>query len=247
MKRLISILMGICLAGSAFAAETPLIEVFGCKLNEGRTMADFSNAAEAWRAQVDKIPAARNYFAAVLTPLRGDTPYDVVWIGSNPSVSDWAKSESASDASSDVVATLAAINANVTCESALYLETPMYEGLKDEPGDNDTVIETYGCNLKPGKTQKDADADDRAYLAALKALKPASSTYRWAPLFSKATHAVVYLVVNDDLASFAAATEAYNASKEGQAALEADAATFTCDTGLWYGHTLRVPAAAPNH
>jgi hypothetical protein len=248
MNRLISILLAICCAAPAFAAEQPLIEVFGCKLNEGRTMADFNNAAEFWRAQIDKIPAAANYLVALLTPMRGNTPYDILWVGTNPSVSDWAKSQEAQSASSEMAAAAAEIDANVSCESALYFETPIYEGLKDEASDNDAVIETYGCNLKPGKTQKDADADDAANLAATKALKPTSySTYRWTPFFAKASYDVVYLTVNDNLASFAAATEAFDASKEGRAALQADAATFTCDSGLWLGRTLRAPAAAPDH
>jgi len=248
VKRLISILVGVCWAGTVFAADAPLIEVFGCKLNEGRTMADFGMAAQAWRAQIDKLPAAQNYFVALLTPLRGDTPHDVVWIGSNPSVADWAKSEAAQNASAEMAAALAGIAANVSCESAMYLETPMYEGLEDEPGDNDAVIETYGCNLRPGKTQKDADADDAAFVAAAKALKPTTySMYRWTPFYGKATYDVLYLAVNDDLASFAALTDAWNASKEGKAANAADAATFSCDSALWNGHVLRQPASAANH
>jgi len=247
VKRLASILVAICWTGSVFAGDMPLIEVFGCKLNEGRTMVDFGIAAEAWRAQIDKVPAAASYFVALLTPLRGDTPNDVVWIGSNPSVADWAKSEAAQNASADMVAALAGIAANVSCESALYLETPMYDGLKDKPGDRDAVIETYGCNLKPGKTMKDADADDAAFLAAAKALKPTTySSYRWTPFYGKATYDVVYLGVNDDLASFAALTETWNASKEGKAANAVDAATFSCDSALWNGHVLRQPEAAAN-
>ena len=248
MKRLMAILLGVFFAGSAFAADPALIETFGCKLKEGRSMADFNSAVEAWRAQIDKLPAGRNYFAALLTPAAGYTPYDLVWIGSIPSVSEWAKFGAAGDASPDYLAALSKIGTNATCENALYLETPLFEGLANKPGDNDAIIETYGCNLKPGKTQKDADAFDAAYVAASKAIKATSySTYRWAPFFGKATYQSVYLTVDDDLVSFAAATDALNASKEGKASNAAAAATFTCDSALWSGRVLRQPAAAPNH
>jgi hypothetical protein len=90
-----------CVSPTVLAAGPPIVEVFGCKLNEGRTMADFDRSATAWADQADRLPANASYFAAVLKPYRGATPYDVVWIGSNPNMADWAKAGAAGMASAD--------------------------------------------------------------------------------------------------------------------------------------------------
>jgi hypothetical protein len=246
MKRLISIAIISCCAGSAFAADTPVIEAFGCKLTEGKTMADFDRAAAAWAAQADALPENRNYFAAILQPFRGFTQYDVVWIGSNPSVSDWALANAAGMASASEQAALAALGETATCESSMFMETALFEGLKDEPGDNDALLESYACNLNPGKTRMDAEAMEATFLAATKAVNPGFSTYRWTPFVGRSTYQVVYLTVNDDFNAFAAATSAFNNSKEGQASNAAAAATFRCDSALWLGRVLHQPAAPAN-
>jgi hypothetical protein len=245
VKRLLYILIVFCVAPAALAAGPPIVEVFGCKLNEGKTTADFDRAATTWANQADKLPANASYFAAVLKPYRGATNYDVVWIGSNPNMADWAKAGVAGMASADEQAALAGINAAVSCESALFAETTMYEGLKDEPGDLDSVIESFVCSVRPGKTMKDVDAFDAAYIAASKALKlSTASTYRWAPLYDRSTVQVAYLTVNDDLDAFAQGFDAWADSKEGQAANAAGASALSCDSALWLGHILHQGAAS---
>ncbi len=246
MKKLLLLLIIGSWIAPAFAKDQPVIDVFGCKVKAGKTIANFDTAANAWAAQADKLPENKSYFAAILKPFRGETfGYDVVWIGSSPNLGDWAKGNTAGLASAGETAALAAIDATVSCESAMYLEAPVFEGMKDEPGDNDALIETYNCNLNPGKTAKDADAFDAGYAAASKALKGTFSTFRWAPFFGNSGYSSVYLTVNDDFTSFAAAVDAFNNSKEGQASNAAAAATFKCDSALWLGHVLHQPAAPP--
>ena len=248
MKRLLYLLIVFCIAPTAFSAGPPIVEVFGCKLNEGRTMADFDHAATAWANQADKLPANASYFAAVLKPYRGATTYDVVWVGSNPNMADWAKAGAAGMASADEQAALAGINAAVSCESALFAETTMYEGLKDEPGDLDAVIESAVCSVRPGKTMKDVDAYDASFVAASKALKLSTySSYRWTPLYDRANVQVAYLIVNDDLDAFAKGFDAWTNSKEGQAANDAAASALSCDSALWLGHVLHQPKVASGH
>ena len=186
MKQLLSVLIALCFVPSALAAGPPIVDVFGCNLIEGRTMADFDRAATAWADQSDRVPANAGYFAAVLKPFRGAAPYDVVWVGSSPDMDDWAKAGAAGMGSAEERAALAGIDAAVSCESALFAETTMYEGLKDEPGDVDAVLESYVCSLRPGKTLKDVDSYDAAFVAASKALKLSTySSYRWAPLYDR--------------------------------------------------------------
>ena len=252
MKKYLLLLIGLCLAVPALGAESPIVEAFGCTLKAGRTMADFDRAAAAWAAQADKLPSNKSYFAAVLKPFRGatghgGTSFDLVWVGSNPSMDEWAKGQAAGMASADETAALAGIDATVSCGSALYQETTLYDGLKDEPSDLDAVIESYVCKAKPGKGQKDVDAAEAATVSASKALKLATySAYKWAPLYDAADVQVVYLYVDDDWAAFATGFDKWKASKEGQAADAATAAALDCDSAIWLGHIIHQPATT-NH
>jgi len=248
VKHLLSVLIAFCFVPAALAASTPIVEVFGCKLKEGRTMADFDRAAAAWAAQADKLPANASYFAAILKPYRGATMYDVVWIGSNPTMDDWANAGVAGMASASETAALAGIEAVTSCESGLFAETTLYDGLKEKPGDVDAVIESFVCSLKPGKTMKDADAYDAAVVNGSKALKLSTySQYRYAPLYDRRDVQVAYLIVNDDLEAFAKGFDAWNDSKEGQAANAAAASALSCDAALWLGHVIHQPTTPSNH
>lgn len=240
-------LIAFCFVPTALAAGTPIVEVFGCTLREGRTMADFDRAATAWANQADKLPANASYFAAVLKPYFGATDYDVVWIGSNPNMDDWAKAGVAGMASASEQAAQAGFDAVVSCKTALFAETTLYEGLKDEPGDVDAIVESFVCSLKPGKTLKDIDAKDAADIAASKALKLSTySSYRWSPLYDRAAVQVAYLIVNDDLDAFAKGFDVWMNSKEGQAANAAATSALSCDSALWLGHVLHQPAMVSN-
>jgi hypothetical protein len=248
VKHLLSVLIAFCFVPAALAAGSPIVEVFGCKLKEGRTMADFDRATAAWAAQADKLPANASYFAAILKPYRGATMYDVVWIGSNPSMDDWAKAGVAGMASSSEMSALAGIEAVTSCESGLFAETTLYEGLKEKPGDVDALIESFVCSIKPGKTMKDVDAYDAALISASKALKLSTySEYRYSPLYDRRDVQVAYLIVNDDLEAFAKGFDVWMNSKEGQAANAAADSALSCDAALWLGHVIHQPTTTSDH
>jgi len=247
VKHLLTVLIALCFVPTALAAGTPIVEVFGCKLQAGKTMADFDRAAAAWAAQADKLPANASYFAAVLKPYRGATTYDVVWIGSNPSMDDWAKAGVAGMASPSETAALAGIEAVVSCGSGLFAETTLYDGLKEKPGDVDAVIESFVCSVNPGKTMKDVDAYDAALISASKALKLSTySQYRYSPLYDARDVQVAYLIVNDDLEAFAKGFDVWMNSREGQAANAIAASALSCDAALWLGHVIHQPTTT-NH
>ena len=70
MKKLLLLLIIGSWIAPAFAKDQPVIDVFGCKVKPGKTIANFDTAANAWAAQADKLPDNKSYFAAILKPFR---------------------------------------------------------------------------------------------------------------------------------------------------------------------------------
>jgi len=255
MKKFLSIIVLACIAWSAYGADTgEVVELFACHLKEGKTMADFDAAAAAWKKDVENVAAAKNYFAAVMVPFRAKAEYDLVWIGSNPNLNDWAASAgwtrtAAGQVSQDRFDKVA------ICDSGLHFSTTLYEAIAEgKPGDPPAALEGYGCTLNKGKTMADVTAAEKTWIAAVNALKAKTpdlakfSTYRYAPLLADTGYDLIYLSVNHDLAAYAATESAWAASAEGSKADAAIAEAETCKSGLWLGHIVRQPAPAqPAH
>ena len=93
MKNAMLFALAACFAWPAFGAETgEIVEIFGCNLKDGKSMADFDTTVSAWQKDMDKNEGVKkNDFAAVMVPYRAKSQYDVVWVGSNPNLTDWAK------------------------------------------------------------------------------------------------------------------------------------------------------------
>lgn len=241
MKRTISCLVIATFAWSAQAAETGTIaEVYGCTYREGKSLDDLKAAAAQWLKEFDKVEAGKNYYAAILSPIRSNSPYDVVWIGSNPNLNDWAKSEEASTGSAALRASQAGFDAVADCSSGLYWSATLLDELPVENDDNDAVVEVYACNTSDGKTAADIEAAEKLIVEASKGLKFA--TYRLTPWLANTTYDRMYLSVSDDLGAFAANNSTYLTSSAGANAEAAVYGSQSCKAGLWHGHVIRRPA-----
>ena len=243
MKRSISCLVMAMFAWSVQAAETGTIaEVYGCTYREGKSLDDLNAAAAQWLKEFDKVEAGKNYFAAILTPVRSNSPYDAVWIGSNPNLNDWAKSEEAANGSAALQTSQAGFDAVADCSSGLYWSATLLNELPVENDDNDSVIEVYACTTSNGKTAADVEAAEKLVVDASKGLKFA--TYRLTPWLANTPFDRIYLNVSDDLGAFAANNSTYLTSAAGANADAAVYASQSCESGLWHGHLIRRPAAA---
>jgi hypothetical protein len=160
------------LSPMARAAEAPsLAEVFLCKLQPGKTMADVDATILSWQREFAVQPAFDGYFAAVWTPLRANTPYDLAWIGVTDDLNEWAALSEGPRAASE--AHFADV---VTCESGLHFVSTVYEGLVVESGDDEGIVEAYACTLHDGKTIGDLQSGNDAYLKAIDAEADRSET-----------------------------------------------------------------------
>jgi hypothetical protein len=254
MKKAVLFAIAVCFAWPAHGAETgEIVELFGCVLKDGKSMADFDAAASAWQKDMEKIDGVKNYFAAVLVPYRAKSDYDLVWLGLNPNLNDWAKA-AAIDYTALGKATQARWDSVATCDSGLYFGSTLYEGLAEgKPGDPPAAVEAYLCDTNDGKTTADVVAAEKAAVAATNAIKARTpelakySTYRYRPWLAESAYDTIYLTVNHDVTAFAASNTAWQTSTEGQAADAAIAGAFTCDAGLWFGHIVHEPAPPPKN
>lgn len=131
MKKTMLFGVAACFAWSAYGAETgEIVEIFGCNLKAGKTMADFDATVSGWQKDMEKNEGVKNYFAAVLVPYRAKSDYDVVWLGSNPNLNDWAKG-AAIDYTAVGRAAQARFDTASTCDAGLYFGTTLYEGLAE--------------------------------------------------------------------------------------------------------------------
>lgn len=252
MKKAMLFAIAACFAWPAYGAETgEIVEMFGCTLKDGKSMADFDVAAAAWQKDMEKNDGVKNYFAAVLVPYRATSDYDLVWLGSNPNLNDWAKG-AAIDYTAVGRAAQARFDAVATCDAGLYFGTTLYEGLADaKPGDPPVAVEAYGCDINDGKTMADVGAAEKTVVAAVNAIKARTpelvkfSLYRYTPWLADTAFDTIYLTVNHDVTAFAASNTVWQASTEGPAADAALAKAETCESGLWFGHIIHTAAPPP--
>ena len=249
MKR---ICFTVCLALFAvpvLAKETgPVAEVFGCKLNPGKTMTDFDAATKFWQQQVAGIRELDNYLAAVLVPFRARSEYDVLWMGYDDNINALAHGDTAymAKGGAEVEARFAAA---ARCDSGLFWTKVLNDTLPEEPNDDNALLELYSCTLRDGKTLGDLEAAHTTFAAANKALhasdaKLANFRFRQLiPYFADTPYDVFYISVNDDFDTFARDATAYVNSKEGPVADAEWAKVIDCESGLWRGHRIHAPRA----
>jgi len=73
---------GLGAASAAFADTAQ--EVYVCKLNEGKTMADAKKVIADWKQMVVKLKGGDKYQAWLLRPIAGADLADIVWVGEMP-------------------------------------------------------------------------------------------------------------------------------------------------------------------
>lgn len=128
-----------------------------------------------------------------------------------PGLDDGGAVQAAYASSKQVQAADARFDEVEKCQSALFASNPLYDGLPDDPEDDDAVIEFYACSLREGKTAADITRVNESWQSAFKVLDgrdPSSTRFRaswWTPRYATTDRDVFYWVRNDDLESFARA------------------------------------------
>ncbi|MCZ6501401.1 MAG: hypothetical protein O6945_02680 [Gammaproteobacteria bacterium] len=224
--------------------ETPaVVEGFRCDFTGNNDAKDLDSAVSFWQSQMEKIdsPDLKNYFAAVLTPIRSNNTADFYWLGAHANLNAFARGNAAYMASEAGQAANARFQKISTCVSNLFFSENLYQGTPPQEGDNDFVLEAYGCTLKHGKTMANVQAAEAGIVGVLKAQGSKINVFRWTPFLSGLPADVVYLVAHDDLIVFGSSNTKFFMSPGGQSSQFALSTVMDCTGALYSGEVIHAP------
>lgn len=248
-RRLTAVLCTVVALSPFFthAAETNVVEAFGCNFNAGKTMADLDSVVKYYTAERSKVasPALQKMVSRVWTPQFGNVPVDFVWFNSNLSYTEWGAMRDALAASKVGDAIQARFDSVVTCPgSGLYANEQLFSSLEEKPfqDDGSVVIESFRCNLHEGRSMADSDAALAAwkpvFTKAIATTGSASLVARRTPLISGTGFDLGYLAVWDDNDAYAAGNEAFRADPGSAKSGGLFAAAHRCESALFTSRTV---------
>lgn len=236
------------------AAEPAVIQLFACKLQDGKTMENVWGLADAFRNGINSLESNDEGAAAFLwTSFRGATPYDYIMGFVNSNLKSMVEALS-NYYSSGVGAGLdAQFGATGDCISAIVFSEQIKNGDIGNTGDHelDAVVETFGCTINQGSDMDDIRSASQFWLEQVMALNSAATNgyeaYLWTP-YRGGTGQSDFMWVGNyrDYAAWAQGDTEYYASKQGQAADARFNKVSTCGSALWNGYWIVPPAAGPS-
>lgn len=254
MKNVIrlALISSLLAAGSLQAAEAtspPVVQVFGCSLNEGASYDSVWNVMDILGGSVSEDATADPAFGIFLwTPFRGVSDLDFVFGVINSSLTTMGEGLAnylASPTSQIVSARLASI---ADCGSGIFFTERAAEGVVGMTADRqvDALVETFACRYTG-----DANAEDRAaavkyYQGQMEKLGSAPldkyGATIWTPYRGGPGTADFYWVgTYPDLPTWIQGETAYVTSKEGAAADARFNEMSQCSSSLWTGYWVHAP------
>lgn len=236
------------LVGQVHAAETPaIIDAFACNLASGKDAKDIDSAVAFWNQQVDKIDneALNQYTAWIGTPIRSTNPADFHWVGISPNLNTWAKGNAAYSESDEGQAADSRFDELGTCTSELWT-SELLHGTVRGPEDKNLVLETYVCNLLPGKTMDNIRAAEANFVKALKAAGIEMNVFRLSPMYTNGQADLVYFVGHDDIETFGATGTTVATTPATSMASQSFQLIMDCAAGIFNVENIRsgvAPAA----
>jgi hypothetical protein len=227
--------------------------VFGCKLNEGKTLDNVWSTMEAlakmpiaWRNGPD--PAGSVF---LWTPFRTQSDFDYIWGYNSTDLNRMAQDLEDYVASPGAEAMQARLADTGDCASSIVTSRTLRTGTLSNTADRvpDATVETFACSYKDGKGAADLDKaiaywQPEVEKIASPGLK-AYSAWLWTPHRGTTLETDVFWIgAYPDLESWAEGDTSYYASATGQAIDARINAVVECRSSLWTGYWI-VPPAAP--
>ncbi|MGI9326231.1 MAG: hypothetical protein ACR2PZ_13500 [Pseudomonadales bacterium] len=220
----------------------PIAETFSCNFSSGKDADDLWSGVDFFNKQVDKIDSKdlKEYFAAILFPLRATMPGDYGWIGYWPSLNAMGRgleaylADSGGQAADKRFAGMSNCDSNVWTSTSLVSNFPEQDATPDSDG-----VELYMCKLRKGATLAAAAAAEQGFVNANG--KEPIVVDRWVPLFANTPYDLVYLVAHENLSQLTSFNSRWLTSKAGQANGELFNAAMNCESGIFTGRVIRDP------
>ena len=238
-------LLSISCSSSVQAAESPaVIEGFACSFLDGKGPQDLNDYLPGFVADLAKIgsPEVDKAGLVIWTPYRGRVAPDFVWLNVNMTLDEWGKGSTAYDNSEVGQALDAAFFEFAECPSSgLSLTETVLSTERDLADDGEVLIESYRCQLHPGKNVADTDAAIAAWKPVFeKALGDrAAFVARRVPLISGSGYDLSYVVVHDDQVAYAEVNSAFQMDPDNTKSGDLFAQAHRCNSALFKGRVAK--------
>ena len=234
---------------SSSSAETNVVEAFACDFLPGQSMEDLQAATAYYTSQRSKIdsPTLQKMVSRVWTPDFGAAPYDFVWFNSNMTFGEWGemrKAFSESALGNDIQDRFDAVSQ--CARSGVYAQEALVSNLADKPiVGGRAVIESYLCDLHPGRGLADSDAAIRiwkpVFEQAIGSTGASSFVGRRTPIISGSGFDLAYFAVWQDTVAYAESNEALRSSPANAESSAAFEAVHRCESTLFSSQTMVPP------
>ena len=235
-KNLLTI-AGMLLAVTTHAASPPATELFGCNFKDGKDMADLQKVIDFYSANRSKIgsPELMKMGSNDWTRYRGSSPYDIVWANAGLTLEELGKSNLAYDNSREGQAAEARFNEVIDCgASGFVLNEVLFQngdfGMQDG---SEVLVESYRCQLHPGKTLQDTDVAIAAWRGPFeRAVDGPALVFRRVPVMM-GEFDLMYLAVWQDIAQFTAVASSFSQDPDAAVSNRLFGDAHRCQSGLW--------------
>ena len=245
-------IVGLFLALPAYGqTTTQTLQLFGCKLNDGKTVEDVWSLMENFQAAMPRLNNQDEGFASFLwLPFRGASPYDYIWGVQNSDLVSMQKGI-ASYYESGVGAEIdQQFGATGDCISGIFNSTQIAEGRLGNTADReiDAVVEVFGCTINDGSDMDDIHGTVKNWQSQTAAIgSEALDTYE---AFLMTTYRggtgesdFIWVGTYPDMATWAQGESDYHGSKQGQEAEARFAKVSRCTSGVWGGYWVVPPTS----
>jgi len=142
----------VSIAVNAEEAQPPgVLETFTCSYNAGKDIDDVLAARDyyvkqAAKAGVDIGPAY------LWTLIKGDLPFDAVWLAPHQNLGAYAASADAQAAAPELSDVLARFNSAVTCTPRLGTTRTVFQREVPDRADAPAIVTAFACGVREGVT-----------------------------------------------------------------------------------------------
>ncbi len=245
MKNLLTVFVVIAMICSlaANAADTgPVREFYACKFQDGKGMDDLMAIRDVIAEEVENSNDAdlSSQVSFLWTPVKTNGQRDFVWFDMHASLNAMGRAAKAFENSNAGAKVSELAAETVQCAAGIVTHDTIYQGSEQPSGEGPVLVESYICELHPGKTVADAQMVVESWRRVIDDLNGYDSlvAYMQTPVVSQSSADLYYFLVHADLAEYAARTSNYRTSKSGMEVDSRFNEVHRCESSLWAGEVV---------
>ena len=236
----------VSIGANAEEAQPPgVLETWTCSYNEGKDIDDVLAARDyyvkqAAKADVDIGPA---YLWSLI---KGDLPFDIVWLAPHQNLAAYAASSDAQAAADELSDVTARFYSAATCSPGLGTTRSVFERDVPDRGDAPAIVTAFACGVRQGVApvgMVDLEGHIAGVLGGMEDNAPIA-VFSLTPTTGGAnTPDWLLFSVFDNMTSWASFVDGLFSSDAGQQLVRHVGAVVDCDQAIWSSQRTIAPPA----